>query len=79
MAKVSRALLPRARTTCSAGRRQLTIHGAPESILYDAKPHVGTDYLRRVLTSLRQELVELGCEIRFGHRPHPVRSGSCHW
>ena len=46
----------------------LTIHGAPESILYDAKPHVGTDYLRRVLTSLRQELVELGCEIRFGHR-----------
>ncbi|MDE7054551.1 MAG: hypothetical protein K2O84_07000 [Oscillospiraceae bacterium] len=46
----------------------LAIHGAPESILYDAKPHVGTDYLRRVLTSLRQELVELGCEIRFGHR-----------
>ena len=24
----------------------LTAHGAPESILYDAKPHVGTDYLR---------------------------------
>ncbi|MDE7246220.1 MAG: hypothetical protein K2O18_19910 [Oscillospiraceae bacterium] len=46
----------------------LALHGAPESILWDAKPHVGTDYLRRVLISLRRELQELGCEIRFGHR-----------
>lgn len=46
----------------------LTAHGAPESILTDAKPHVGTDYLHRVLASLRRELEELGCDIRFGHR-----------
>ena len=46
----------------------LAVHGAPESILWDAKPHVGTDYLRRVLASLRRELAELGCELRFGHR-----------
>jgi hypothetical protein len=46
----------------------LTAHGAPESILCDAKPHVGTDYLRKVLINLRQELTELGCDIRFGHR-----------
>lgn len=46
----------------------LAAHGAPESILYDAKPHVGTDYLRRVLANLRRELTELGCDIRFGHR-----------
>ena len=45
----------------------LTAHGAPESILCDAKPHVGTDYLRKVLVSLRRELTELGCDIRFGH------------
>ena len=43
-------------------------HGAPESILYDAKPHIGTDYLHRVLLSMRRELLELGCDIRFGHR-----------
>ena len=43
-------------------------HGAPESILYDAKPHIGTDYLHRVLPSMRRELLELGCDIRFGHR-----------
>ncbi len=46
----------------------LVSHGAPESILYDARPHVGTDYLRRVLVSMRRELEALGCEIRFGHR-----------
>ena len=46
----------------------LVNHGAPPCILYDAKPHVGTDYLRRVLASLRRELTELGCDIRFGHR-----------
>ena len=46
----------------------LVAHGAPESILYDAKPHVGTDYLHRALVSLRAELIERGCDIRFGHR-----------
>ncbi len=46
----------------------LVAHGAPESILMDAKPHVGTDYLHRALTSLRRELISLGCDIRFGHR-----------
>ena len=46
----------------------LVSHGAPESILMDAKPHVGTDYLHRALISLRKELLDLGCDIRFGHR-----------
>ena len=47
---------------------ELVSHGAPESILWDARPHVGTDYLRRVLAELRRELRDLGCDIRFGHR-----------
>ena len=46
----------------------LVRHGAPECILYDAKPHVGTDYLHKVLMSMRRELTALGCEIRFSHR-----------
>ncbi len=46
----------------------LTACGAPESILYDAKPHIGTDYLHRVLACMRQELSALGCTLRFGHR-----------
>lgn len=47
---------------------QLVSCGAPESILVDAKPHVGTDYLRIVLQNMRQKLLALGCDIRFGHR-----------
>ena len=47
---------------------QLVACGAPPSILMDAKPHVGTDYLHVVLKNLRQKLTELGCDIRFGHR-----------
>ena len=42
--------------------------GAPETILYDAKPHVGTDMLHIALKNLRRELLELGADIRFGHR-----------
>lgn len=39
--------------------------GAPSSILTDAKPHIGTDRLRRVLVNMRQRLRETGCDIRF--------------
>lgn len=42
--------------------------GAPESILSDARPHIGTDYLHLVLANLRRELSALGCAVRFGHR-----------
>ena len=39
--------------------------GAPEEILYDSKPHVGTDRLLVLCRNLRQEIVRLGGEIRF--------------
>ncbi len=42
--------------------------GADSSILSDAKPHIGTDRLRTVVTNLRNMLVERGCEVRFGSR-----------
>ena len=48
--------------------RQLVRFGAREDILYDAKPHVGTDVLLRVVQNLRQEVVRLGGEVRFGAR-----------
>ena len=44
---------------------QLVSCGAPQDILIDAKPHVGTDYLHVVLRRLRQELTALGADIRF--------------
>ena len=42
--------------------------GAPEDILWQHKPHVGTDLLRQVVTNLRKEIQALGGEVRFGHR-----------
>lgn len=44
---------------------QLVKCGAPPDILIDAKPHVGTDYLHRVLKVFRQDLLNLGADIRF--------------
>ncbi len=43
-------------------------HGAPDTILYDGKPHIGTDKLYLTLQSLRRELLSLGADIRFGHK-----------
>lgn len=40
--------------------------GAPEEILYEAKPHIGTDILTEVVANLRQKIIGLGGEIRFG-------------
>ena len=45
---------------------QFAAHGAPESILYDAKPHIGTDILVDVVQSIRREIISLGGEVRFG-------------
>ncbi len=45
-----------------------TLHefGAPESILYSAHPHIGTDKLVDVVKNIRKEIISLGGEIRFG-------------
>lgn len=47
---------------------QLASAGAGEEILYDAKPHVGTDVLLTVVQNLRKRIVSLGGEIRFRAR-----------
>ncbi len=39
--------------------------GAGEDILYDAKPHVGTDVLLTVVQNLRRRILSLGGEVRF--------------
>lgn len=43
-------------------------HGAPEDIQWSHKPHIGTDILRQVVKSMREELISLGAEVRFGHQ-----------
>jgi uncharacterized FAD-dependent dehydrogenase len=46
----------------------LTLHGAPETILVDARPHIGSNKLPKVITALRERLEAAGSEIRFGAR-----------
>jgi len=43
----------------------LVAHGAPESILWLARPHIGTDRLPRVVASIRREVEALGGEVLF--------------
>ena len=50
---------------CEFILRELAAHGAPEEILKQAKPHIGTDKLRLVVRSIREEILRLGGEIRF--------------
>ena len=46
----------------------LVSHGAPDEISYRNKPHVGTDVLKCVIKSIREQLVSLGAEYRFGSK-----------
>ena len=43
----------------------LVAAGAPENILYEAHPHVGTDRLRDVIKRIREKITALGAEVRF--------------
>jgi uncharacterized FAD-dependent dehydrogenase len=46
----------------------LALHGAPSSILTDARPHIGSNLLPQVVTALRERLEAVGVEFRFETR-----------
>jgi uncharacterized FAD-dependent dehydrogenase len=43
-------------------------HGAPEEILSDAMPHIGSDYLQGVVKRFREEIISLGGDVLFESR-----------
>ena len=47
--------------------------GAPPEILYVAHPHIGTFKLVKVVETMREQIIALGGEIRFGQRVTDVR------
>ncbi|GAA4405977.1 NAD(P)/FAD-dependent oxidoreductase [Quisquiliibacterium transsilvanicum] len=47
--------------------------GAPEEILYVAKPHIGTFRLVTMVEKMRADIVALGGEVRFGQRVADLR------
>ena len=44
---------------------EFVLHGAPEEILYNAKPHIGTDKLKITVKNLREEIISLGGKVLF--------------
>ncbi len=51
---------------CREVFNQLYAHGAPEEILYSARPHIGTDKLGSVVKNIREDIISMGGEVRFG-------------
>lgn len=47
--------------------------GAKKSILYDQKPHLGTDVLKNIVKNMREEIISLGGEVRFESRMTDIR------
>lgn len=50
---------------CSYVLKTLCEFGAPNDIMYQAKPHIGTDLLRGVIKNIASEIVRLGGEIHY--------------
>ena len=48
--------------------------GAPEEILYEAKAHIGTDYLIKVVKNIREEVIRLGGIVLFDSKMTEVIS-----
>ena len=48
--------------------------GAGAEILFDAKPHIGTDVLVNVVQNLREEIIVLGGEVRFGAKLTAIKT-----
>lgn len=40
-------------------------HGAPEDILIDARPHIGTNKLPQIIQAIRETIIEAGGEVHF--------------
>ena len=53
--------------------KTLARFGAPPDIVYQAKPHIGTDLLRDMVHAMRLEIERLGGEVRFGARLADIR------
>lgn len=59
--------------------RTLAEAGAPEEILYLARPHIGTDYLKHAAAGLRKKIIALGGKFLFNTQVADVvvKNGRC--
>lgn len=56
------------RGAVSAILQLLVQYGAPEEILFEAHPHIGTNRLPKVIEAIREAIIEQGGEVRFGSK-----------
>ena len=61
---------------CAWVLQQLVRYGAPPEILYQAKPHIGTDRLRGVVKGIREKLDQAGFRISFESRLSALQTKS---
>jgi len=47
-------------------------YGAPDHILIEGKPHIGSDLLPFAVERMRKDLIERGCEVRFQTRMEDI-------
>lgn len=59
---------------CRMVLEELVKAGAPQSILWQAQPHVGTDYLRTAVKGLRRGIENAGGRVLFRHRVTDIRT-----
>ncbi len=59
---------------CDRVLEELHRSGAPEEILYKAKPHIGSDILKNVVANMRKRIEEYGGEFRFNSRVDSLRT-----
>jgi len=60
--------------SCGYILKELVRFGAPEEILYKAKPHVGTDLLVNTVKSIRLEIERLGGQVLFNTKLTGLRT-----
>ena len=53
---------------CNLVINEFYFHGAPKEILYQNKPHIGSDKLCDVVKNIRMEIISLGGEIHFNSK-----------
>lgn len=58
---------------CEKVIREFHRFGAPEEITYKAKPHIGTDNLKKVVANMRREIERLGGTVLFNTRAVDVK------
>lgn len=47
---------------------EFVAYGAPAEIVYDSKPHIGTDKLVEVVSNMRKAVIAAGGEVRFNNK-----------